>query len=138
MTIYALDPGRVHRAIRDALADRVLPSVEADAARGELLAVIEMLDALESRLAWNPAPLAAAVSRTRTLGEALGQVAAEREDRPADDLDALRVGRRLIGEALASAYADGSGPAVAGAVAAFTAADVTAEISHGLRAGLPD
>ncbi len=44
---------------------------------------------------------------------------------------------RAIGDVLKSAYADGFDPAIAAAVAEFTAADIAAEISPGLRPGLP-
>lgn len=139
MTIYALNLHQVQQTIRDTLVDRVLPSVESGSARGELLTVIEMLDNLDSRLAWNSSPLKATISRTQALGAALGQVPAVPEGGvPADDLDVLRAGRQSISEALAAAYTGGFDPAVASAVAEFTATDVKAEISKALRPGLPD
>jgi hypothetical protein len=139
MTIYALNVDQVRQTIRDTLVERVLPSVESGSARGELLAVIEMLDNLDSRLTWDPAALEGTVSRTRALGVALGQVAGAPEGRaPADDIDALRADRRSIGEALSAAYSGGFDPAVVRAVVEFTADDVTSEISKALRPGLPD
>lgn len=136
MTVYALELGAVHAAIRDTLVRRVLPGVESGNARAELLSVVEMLDSLEARLAWEPTSLATAVERTRTLRAALGQDA-DSDDPDADGFDALRAGRESIGAALAAAYADGVDPAVVGAVARFTADDIVAEISPALRGGLP-
>ena len=132
MTVYALDLDMVHATIRDTLVTRVLPGVESGNARAELLAVVEMLDSLESRLAWDREPLGENVGRTRTLAAALG-----REDATADGIDGLRAGRESIGDALADAYANGVDPAVVDAVARFTADDIVAEISPALRPGLP-
>jgi hypothetical protein len=140
MSVYALELGAVHAAIRDTLVTRVLPGVESGNARAELLSVVEMLDSLESRLAWEPTSLATAVERTRTLGAALGQNADDSDseaDFGSDGFEALRASRESIGAALASAYADGVDPAVVGAVARFTADDIVAEISPALRGGLP-
>ncbi|MGE2716299.1 hypothetical protein ACQI4L_19770 [Mycolicibacterium litorale] len=132
MTVYALDLDAVHATIRDTLVTRVLPGVESDNARAELMAVVEMLDSLEGRLAWERTSLAATVDRTRTLGAALGQ-----DSDDSDDLQTLRTSRRSIGEALSAAYADGVDPTVIEAVARFTADDIVAEISPALRPGLP-
>ncbi|OBF21573.1 hypothetical protein [Mycobacterium sp. ACS4331] len=132
MTIYALDLNKVQHTIRETLVNSVLPAIESDSARGELHAVIEMLDNLDGRLAWAEAPLSESVSQTRALAALLGR------DVEGDGLEALRSGRVAIGDVLASAYADGSGPEIARAVAEFTAADVTSEISRGLLPGLPD
>jgi hypothetical protein len=134
MTVYALDLAVVHATIRDTLVSRVLPGVESGNARAELLAVIEMLDSLESRLAWAPESLAATVGRTRTLGAALGQ---DEDGVDPGSFEALRASREWISEALAAAYADGVDTAVVEAVARFTTDDIVAEISPGLRPGLP-
>ncbi|BBZ00786.1 hypothetical protein MCHIJ_02230 [Mycolicibacterium chitae] len=139
MTIYALDLGQVQQTIRDTLAERVLPAIDSGDARSELLSVIEMLDSLAARLAWDPGPLAATASRTADLGAALGQPA--RTATPpteSGELSALREHRASIAAALSSAYANGIDPAIVGAVAEFTTADIQAEISPGLRRGLPD
>ncbi|MFA5709492.1 hypothetical protein [Mycolicibacterium sp.] len=132
MTIYALDLGQVQQTIRDTLAERVLPAIESGDARSELLSVIEMLDSLAARLDWDAGPLAATASRTADLGAALGQPT------EGDDLAALREHRASIAAALSSAYTNGIAPAIVGAVAEFTTADIQAEISPGLRRGLPD
>ncbi|MGE2836857.1 hypothetical protein [Mycobacterium sp. SMC-4] len=139
MTIYALDLSQVQQTIRDTLAERVLPAIESGDARSELLSVIEMLDSLQGRLAWDPGPLAASASRTADLGAALGQpTGTATPPAKTGDLDALREHRASIADALASAYTDGSDPSIVTAVAEFTAADIDAEISPGLRRGLPD
>ncbi|MDA4103942.1 hypothetical protein MMON44395_20510 [Mycolicibacterium monacense DSM 44395] len=132
MTVYALDLAAVHATIRDTLVTRVLPGVESGNARAELMSVVEMLDSLESRLAWEPTSLAAAVERTKALSAVLGQ-----ESDDSDDVETLRARRQSIGEALATAYTGGADPAVVKAVARFTADDIVAEISPGLRPGLP-
>lgn len=132
MTVYGLDLGKVHQAIRATLAERVLPGVTSGDARAELLSVVEMLDSLQDRLAWDAEPLSAAVARSRSLSAQLGQNPGH-----GDDLDALYADRTSIGDVLKSAYADRFDPAIAAAVAEFTAADIAAEISPGLRPGLP-
>ncbi|GAA2533214.1 hypothetical protein [Mycolicibacterium diernhoferi] len=135
MTVYGLDLGKVHQAIRATLAERVLPGVTSGDARAELLSVVEMLDSLQDRLAWDAEPLSAAVARSRSLSAQLGQRSDSGSD--GDDLDALYADRASIGDVLKSAYTDGFDPAIAAAVAEFTAADIAAEISPGLRPGLP-
>lgn len=139
MTLYALDLDKVHHTIRATLVDSVLPAIESGSARGELLAVVEMLDSLQARLSWDPAALAAATARTQALGAALGVTADQSVGNSADGPDALREGRKSIGDALAAAYVEGAGidPAVVEAVALFTAEDITAEISPALLPGLP-
>ncbi|ORA15702.1 MULTISPECIES: hypothetical protein [Mycobacterium avium complex (MAC)] len=138
MTVYALDLGKVHDAIRETLVERVLPAVESQSARGELLAAVEMLDSLQARTAWDRAPLGAAAARTESLAAALGQTSEFSERAPQDgDLVALRALRAAIGQKLAMAYADGIDPSIAAAVAEFSTADIQAEISPGLRLGLP-
>ncbi len=137
MTVYALDLDQVNRAIRETLVKHVLPAVESESARSELHAVIEMLDNLESRLAWNPARLTETISASRNLATALGRNGAADPSASADGFDVLCASRRVIGDALASAYMNGSDPAIVHAVAAFTAESVEAEISQGLLPGLP-
>lgn len=140
MTLYALDLDKVHHTIRATLVDSVLPAIESGSARGELLAVVEMLDSLQTRLSWDPAALAAATARTQALGAALGVTADQSVGDSADGPDALREGRKSIGDALAAAYVEGAAgidPAVVEAVALFTAEDITAEISPALLPGLP-
>lgn len=129
MTVYALDLDKVQHTIREALVSRVLPAVGSDSARGELHAVIEMLDNLQGRLAWASVPLEENVARTRELATRLGLA-----ETPAD----LPNSRRAVGEALRGVYAEGGGAEIARAVADFTTADVQAEISRGLLPGLPD
>lgn len=137
MTVYALDLEKVHSTIRATLVDSVLPAVETSSARSELLAVVEMLDGLQSRLSWDPAAVAAAVARTTALGAAL-RLDAESMGRTAGDgADALRASRRSIGDTLATVYTEGVDPAVVDAVARFTSDDITAEISQALLPGLP-
>lgn len=133
MSVFALDLSKVHQTIRETLVERVLPAVGSDSARGELHAVIEMLDNLNPRLSWDGTGVAEAVSRTRELAAALDVPATTTRD----DLVALRADRRVIGEHLAAAYADGADPAVIRAVAEFTTDDVNHEISRGLLPGLP-
>lgn len=138
MTVYALDLNKVHETIRQTLMDRVLPVVESASARAELLAAVEMLDSLQARLAWDRVPLGAAAGRTEALAAALGQASEVSEPaQQAGDLVALRALRATIGEGLAAAYADGIDPSIAAAVAEFSTADIQAEISPGLRQGLP-
>ncbi len=132
MSIYGLDLDKVHHAIRATLVERVLPEVTSGDARAELMSVVEMLDSLQDRLAWAAEPLGAAVARSRSLGAELGQ-----DGDAGSDLDALYAGRSRIGDTLRSAYTDGFDPAIATAVAEFTTADIQAEISPGLRPGLP-
>ncbi|MCV7220317.1 hypothetical protein [Mycolicibacterium elephantis] len=129
MTVYALDLDKVQHTIRETLVSKVLPAIESDSAKGELHAVIEMLDNLAGRLAWAAEPREETLARTRDLAARLGI-----DDVPAD----LPAARRELGDALAAAYADGNGAEIARAVAEFTAADVRAEISKGLLPGLPD
>jgi hypothetical protein len=133
MSVYTLDLSKVHQTIRETLVERVLPAVGSDSARGELHAVIEMLDNLDPRLSWDAGGVAESVSRTRELAAAL--------DVPptttSADLVALRADRRAIGERLAAAYAEGVAPGIVRAVAEFTTDDVNAEISRGLLPGLP-
>ncbi|OBB26088.1 hypothetical protein A5792_27395 [Mycolicibacterium peregrinum] len=138
MTVYGLALDKVHETIRQTLVDRVLPGVESGSARAELLSVVEMLDSLQARLAWDRVPLGAAAARTQALAAALGQASEVSEPaQQAGDLVALRALRATIGEGLAAAYADGIDPRIAAAVAEFSTADIQAEISPGLRQGLP-
>ena len=132
MSIYGLDLNKVHHAIRATLVERVLPEVSTADARAELMSVVEMLDSLQDRLAWDAGALAAAVDRSRSLSAELGQ-----DGEPGTDVESLYAGRARIGDALKSAYVEGFDPAIATAVAEFTAADIQAEISPGLRPGLP-
>jgi hypothetical protein len=129
MTIYALDLDKVQDTIREALVSRVLPGIESDGARGELHAVVEMLDSLRGRLAWAAEPLVENLARTGDLASRLGL------DGAGEDLPAAR---RAVGEALAAAYTAGNGAEIARAVAEFTTADVRSEISPGLLPGLPE
>lgn len=133
MTVYALDLDRVHRTIRTALVEQVLPGVVSESARGELHAVIEMLDNLSPRLSWDGAGVAESVSRTRELAVAVGVAPTA----SGEGVDGLGADRRAVAEKLAGAYADGVDPEVVRAVADFTTTDVNVEISRGLLPGLP-
>lgn len=135
MTVYGLDLDKVHQAIRETLVDRVLPEITAGSARAELLSVVEMLDSLQERLTWGSQPLSEAVARTRALAGELGQ--RTESDPEGADLDALYADRASIADLLKAAYANGFDPAIAAAVADFTAADIAAEISPGLLPSLP-
>lgn len=133
MTLYAMDLDEVQKTVRQTLVEKVLPAVESESARGELQAVIEMLDNLNRRLSWDAAEVSASVARTRELTIALGA----QPDGSGDGLAALRAERRIVGERLAAAYADDIDPAVVRAVAAFSTEDIADEISRGLLPGLP-
>lgn len=133
MTVYTLDLDKVHQTIRAALVEQVLPAVATESARGELHAVIEMLDNLSPRLSWDGAGVSESVSRTRDLAAAVGAESTA----AGDGIDALAADRRAIAEKLAGAYAEGADPSVVSAVAQFSAADIRVEISRGLLPGLP-
>jgi hypothetical protein len=138
MTVYALDLDQVHQTIRDTLVNQVLPGVQSGTARSELLAVVEMLDSLGPRLAWESGSLSAVTSRTHALAAVLDRGADAAEGGAADStVDALRAERQSIGDALSAVYADGFDPAIVEAVAEFTAEDVRTQISPALRPGLP-
>ncbi|MEV7863788.1 hypothetical protein AB0O86_34620 [Streptomyces hirsutus] len=138
MSLYALPPDDVLGTIGKALSERVLPAVESDSARVELHAVLEMVENLRTRLAWDRDRLAAAVERTDRLAAELG---AGRGPAEGGDIsvEGLRSRRKAVAAALARVYDNGGDPRpVAEAVAEFTAADVSDQVSRALLRGLPD
>lgn len=138
MTIYALDLGQVQQTIRDTLAERVL--------RQSTPAMRAANCSASSRCwtAWRRAWPGIRVRwpRPRRAPPTSAPRWASRQDRDtpteSGELSALREHRASIAAALSSAYANGIDPAIVGAVAEFTTADIQAEISPGLRRGLPD
>jgi hypothetical protein len=127
MSLQSLEPDDVLAALRDALAERILPAVADAAARAELGSAVEMLDNLAGRLEWRAARARDAHVRTAALARALGAA----PDGSAQDLSAAR---REIADVLARAYDE---PArideVVRAVAEFTAEDVARETSVAFR-----
>lgn len=135
MTVYATDLSQVLSTVRSTLAEKVGPGVEAAGARLELAFVIEQLDNLIGRTAWDPAGVRGAVELTDELAEQLGLPASE----AAADTAGLSRRRSEVEQKLRATY-DGDATSIAAtvaAVAAFSKADIAAQISHGMRKALP-
>ncbi|MBC2637689.1 MULTISPECIES: hypothetical protein [unclassified Rhodococcus (in: high G+C Gram-positive bacteria)] len=134
MTVYSTDLTQLTTTIRETLVQRVAPGVTEDAARLELAAVVEQLDNLVERIAWDGPRLAETCARTDELAARLGL-----RDRPdPEGVDRLRERRRKVAALLRDLYAGGDPADVVDAVADFTDADVQEQISTALRAGLSD
>lgn len=135
MTVYSTDPARLLGTIADTLSRHVAPALDDGPARLELLAVLEQLDNLTPRLAWDEARLGQVCARTEELA---GRLGLEPAPAPATDVDALRSRRRDVAESIRSAYRNG-GPDenLVAAVLEFSEEDVQEQISNGLRPGLP-
>jgi hypothetical protein len=136
MTVYSTDPQQLLRTIRDTLVDRVAPDVTGGTARSELAGVVEALDNLIARLAWDPDGLARSLDRTEELAVALGLNPVEGSE---GDAATLRRRRSEVAEMLAATYrSDANGDEIVSAVSRFTDDDVRDQISVALRGGLPD
>lgn len=134
MTVYSTDLTGLLNTIKDTLAHRVAPAVQEGTARQELAAVLEQLDNLTQRVAWDTAQLAQVCERTEELATRLGLAPVA----SAADVDTLRDHRRAVSDLLREAYRDGTPPAgLVESVLEFSESDVTNQISVGLRAGLP-
>ncbi|WP_067862109.1 hypothetical protein [Nocardia shimofusensis] len=135
MTVYSTDLTGLLNTIKDTLGHRVAPALPDGTARQELAAVLEQLDNLTQRVAWDQARLAQDCARTEELAMRLGLAPAA--DSSAD-VDTLRTRRREISELLHEAYRDGAPRAgLVDSVLEFSGTDVAEQISVGLRAGLP-
>ncbi|WP_040794009.1 hypothetical protein [Nocardia higoensis] len=135
MTVYSTDLTGLLNTIKDTLGHRVAPALPEGTARQELAAVLEQLDNLTQRVAWDRERLARVCDRTEELAGGLGLAPVTA---PGADVDALRGRRREVSEVLRAAYRDGAPRAgLVDAVLAFSEADVAEQISVGLRAGLP-
>ncbi|MET7773659.1 hypothetical protein [Nocardia sp. NPDC005366] len=135
MTVYSTDLTGLLATIKDTLGHRVAPALADGTARQELAAVLEQLDNLTQRIAWDHAALAQTCERTEALATGLGLA-------PAGDVhagvDALRARRREVADVLREAYRDGAPRAgLVESVLEFSETDVAEQISVGLRAGLP-
>ncbi|WP_040841390.1 hypothetical protein [Nocardia brevicatena] len=136
MTVYSTDLTGLLNTIKDTLGRRVAPALPEGTARQELAAVLEQLDNLTGRIAWDRDRLAQVCERTEGLAARLGLAPA---DAPATDVDTLRTRRRAVSEVLREAYRDGV-PHVelVESVLDFSERDVAEQISVDLRAGLPN
>ncbi|MDV7242693.1 MULTISPECIES: hypothetical protein [Rhodococcus] len=135
MTVYSTDLPRLLSTITDTLGRRVAPALPDGPARVELAAVLEQLDNLAERLAWDETQLGQACERTEELAVRLGLAP---DPEPAVDVDTLRRRRRDISETLGAAYRDGPPDrSLVDAVLEFSEQDVQEQISTTLRAGLP-
>ncbi|MFI9411417.1 hypothetical protein [Nocardia gamkensis] len=135
MTVYSTDPTGLLTTIKDALGHRVAPALPDGTARRELAAVLEQLDNLTQRIAWDRAQLARVCERTEELATSLGLTPTTSASA---DVDTLRARRRAVSEVLRDAYRHGAARAeLVESVLEFSEVDVAAEISVGLRAGLP-
>ncbi|MBC2589691.1 hypothetical protein [Rhodococcus aetherivorans] len=136
MTVYSTDPQQVLRTIRDTLVERVAPDVTGGTARLELAGVVEALDNLVTRLAWDRDGLARSVDRTEELAGALGLDPAGSDE---VDVTSLRRRRSEVADTLSATYRSGAnGDEIVSAVSRFTDDDVREQISIALRGGLPD
>ena len=135
MTVYSTDLTRLLSTITDTLGRRVAPALDDGPARLELAAVLEQLDNLAERLAWDEVRLEQACERTEELAGRLGLAS---DPEPAAAVDTLRRRRRDISETLRAAYRDGAPDrSLVDAVLEFSEQDVQEQISTTLRAGLP-
>jgi hypothetical protein len=135
MTVYSTDLARLLGTITDTLGRRVAPALEDGPARLELAGVLEQLDNLAERLAWDESRLGQACERTEELAGRLGLAP---DPAPAADVDTLRRRRREVSELLRTAYRDGvPDENLLASVLEFSERDVQEQISNGLRAGLP-
>src|SRR6476620_11387973 len=105
MTVYSTDLTRLLGTITDTLARKVAPGLEDGPARLELAGVLEQLDNLSERLAWDETRLGQACDRTEELAGSLGLAP---DPAPAADVDTLRRRRREVSELLRTAYRDGT------------------------------
>nr|WP_271213704.1 hypothetical protein [Rhodococcus wratislaviensis]GLK40919.1 hypothetical protein GCM10017611_77940 [Rhodococcus wratislaviensis] len=136
MTVYSTDPTRLLNTITDTLGKTVAPALGEGPARLELAGVLEQLDNLAERLAWDQARLGQVCERTENLAARLGLAP---NPAPAVDVDALRRRRRDVSDLLRNAYREGVPVgSLVEAVLNFSEKDVQEQISSSLRAGLPN
>ncbi|MCZ4588806.1 hypothetical protein [Rhodococcus] len=135
MTVYSTDLTKLLGTITDTLGRRVAPALDEGPARLELAGVLEQLDNLAQRLAWDQARLGQVCERTQELAGKLGLAP---DPAPAADVDTLRRRRREVSESLRAAYHGGTpDESLVEAVLEFSEQDVQEQISIALRAGLP-
>lgn len=136
MTVYASDLTQVLTTIRTTLAEKVGPGVTDSGARLELGMVIEQIDNLIGRTAWDPASVQRACEQTDQLAADLGVAT---EDNGSSSVDGLVRRRRAVAVQLRTTYAkqEADVAVTAAAVAEFSIADIRDQISVGMRAALP-
>ncbi|QDQ93006.1 hypothetical protein FND50_21110 [Rhodococcus sp. WB9] len=135
MTVYSTDLTMLLSTITDTLGLRVAPALPDGPARLELAGVLEQLDNLADRLAWDQTRLGQACERTEELAGRLGLAP---DPALAADVYTLRRRRREVSELLRTAYREGvPDESVVASVLEFSEQDVQEQISNGLRAGLP-
>lgn len=136
MTVYSTELTRLLNTITDTLGRRVAPELPEGPARMELAAVIEQLDHLAERVAWDQDRLGQTCARTEDLASRLGL--APDSAAAAADIDTLRSRRQDVSELLRGAYREGAAhPSMIESVLEFSEKDVQEQISSSLRGGLP-
>lgn len=136
MSVYATDLAQVLTTVRTALAERVGPGVTDPGSLLELGMVIEQLDNLIGRTAWDPAGVQHAAELTDQLIAALGLPGID----AAPDTAGLRRRRGVVEQKLRTTYTDGDADSIAATVAAvtmFSTIDIREQISVGMRKALP-
>lgn len=138
MTVYATDLTQLLTTVRTTLADKVGPGVTDSGARLELTMVIEQIDNLIGRTAWDPASVRRSCEQTDQLASALG-LSSSSTDAGADPAAGLVERRRAVADKLRGTYTDGDVDIVAtvAAVADFSVVDIQDQISVGMRGALP-
>ena len=136
MTVYSTDLARLAATVRETLVRRVAPGVTGEAAQHELAAVIEAMDNLTSRLAWDPDALDAVCQRSEQLADRLGLSSLPTG---ATGVARLRASRQEISAMLDGVYRAGVLPDdLLDAVGEFTRDDVLDQISVALRPAMED
>jgi hypothetical protein len=72
MSLLVMDVAELLARAVDTLTEEVQPAVSSDHARMQVGAVVELLRALQSRVAWDPEVTADAVTRSNRLAAAIG------------------------------------------------------------------
>lgn len=150
MTVYATNLAQVLTTVRTSLAERVGPAVTDPAARLELRMIIEQVDNLIGRTAWDPAKVLGACGLTDQLTDRLRAapsiLGTPSEDPPSDDpasddpVEGLVQRRRNAAQRLRTIYTYGDATEIAATVAAvaeFSITDIRDQISTGMRGALP-
>ncbi|WP_104103174.1 hypothetical protein [Arthrobacter sp. 08Y14] len=165
MTVYATNLTQVLTTVRTSLAERVCPAVTDPAASLELRMIIEQIDNLIGRTAWDPAKVQNACELTDQLADRLranpstpgpasgvrksdvpgadapgANVPAADDPGSGDPVEDLVQRRRNVAQRLRTTYADGDAADLAATVAAvaeFSSTDIRDQISAGMRRALP-